>query len=479
MTQIKARRQRASTKNHYSKDTIPPTEKQSGWGLRAARKNLGQKISRRLVPYSTAYWQLASIYRRAVWQIQHGPMAAIATSWRCLETAVALAAPIAENMDLWSDAVALRRCGQYYQVGQRADGDEVIEAVYLCHNRLCPNCRVVRAEAWKEKITQWLAQGVMRLDGRGYFFDPDAAKKLRKLDYRVWDISTRRGLDEAEKFAALLRIISTYEKAMEIHKFINQVGLTPVSASAQAQKLYPLFITLTIPNVPHLLNADGTSKIRELIFEPLRKMRETARRRPNSQAGRFWRHIKGGIWTFEVTHNAARQDFHPHVHMLVLSDVPFLHREALKKMWSHYTGTTVRQIDIRRAEKDRPLGDLVKYIAKPLKNHQGPAWREIARATKDRLRMINTFGCFRNLPKAPELIENIPIEVRTTADGVHLRVGWDGFNQQYRVVKSWAASETDPIIPMRLRLEYGAEQAHLHQLEARQASQSDWPIRAG
>ncbi len=80
-------------------------------------------------------------------------------------------------------------------------------------------------------------------------------------------------------------------------------------------------MTLTLRNTQHLLERDADGHLtwhvlRDALGRAWRRMRETARRRPDSAAGRLWRHIVGGAKVIEITWNKHRQTWHPHMWLL-------------------------------------------------------------------------------------------------------------------------------------------------------------------
>jgi hypothetical protein len=109
----------------------------------------------------------------------------------------------------------------------------------------------------------------------------------------------------------------------------------------------PQFVTLTIPNVPG-------AKLREsikLMLNNFRKIQDL--RRKNKQP------LIKGIRKLECTYNPDRNDFHPHVHLIVEN---IQQAEELKLAWMERNPEALEYLqDIRPAKE--PI-ELFKYFAK-------------------------------------------------------------------------------------------------------------------
>jgi hypothetical protein len=242
-----------------------------------------------------------------------------------------------------------------------------------------------------------------------------------------------------------------------------QMRIAHAMERPQEAGLFPLFLTLTIKNVPQLFTRDPQTEevawhvLRDHVQKAWRTMRETARRRPDSDAGRIWRHVKAGAKVIEITFNRKTRTWHPHIHVLMLCDVSYIDQRDIKRVWEHYSGGRIVYI-----ERERPLppipgetteeravrqrihavGELIKYISKPLISTQKgdadaepgslPAakWRHLAHAVRGR-RLIATFGIWRGLrtPQAPEPDPQVP----TT----HQRWSWRPGVSDWRMADWW------------------------------------------
>jgi hypothetical protein len=433
-----------------------------------------------------------------------------------------ISAALRSFSDTREDAFHLADCAYTRAGGVLPDGRHVTEAVFLCRHPLCPSCRRRRAVAWHRRVAPFLAQGGewLPVDGNGQVvpwevLDTDGVLEPGQLPLNGVQIRGRKDDDRLDHQAAaevqldvtagrghlLTRNLERLERASEIH----------------FERLFPLFITLTIPNLPVLYEeSDGRAVnwLDEKLWKPWRTMRETARRRPHSRAGRLMGLFAGGVWVTEVTYNPRTQTFHPHIHAIVWSRRPFVHKLALQRVWGHYAPgaeivdvravTTALANDLMKDVGDERrgtfavvaylLGGMVKEgstarnTSKASKERHYPKeyWWQVLHAIKGR-RLVNTFGCLRGLPE-PDLYDGMDgaetqgraEEIRAQQQqqcgaelGMHYLARWDGKTQRYRVLLVWPESADDPIKPMGQRLREGqAVVAALRAWEREQAGQT-------
>ena len=128
-----------------------------------------------------------------------------------------------------------------------------------------------------------------------------------------------------------------------------------------------VFLTLTVPNVP----LRGLSKAIDSLFESWRRLYQ---RKEVKSA------VKGYLRTLEVTYNHERDDWHPHIHaVLVVSSKYFkgnsyITQERWLKLWQQATRMPeITQVDIRKIKTRKkgvdPLevgfAEACKYGVKP------------------------------------------------------------------------------------------------------------------
>jgi hypothetical protein len=227
------------------------------------------------------------------------------------------------------------------------------------------------------------------------------------------------------------------------------------------------------------------NQLEEMLWAPWRRARESARQHPESAWSKLWGHVVGGLWVTEVTFNARARTFHPHIHMLVLADVPYLAnqrtgqdgiwRECLQPFFAAAMNVDVRRISDKQW-KENPqavVREVTKYLTKPEKDptgapirDEGPpdwAYRELIKAQKGR-RLINTFGSWR-VPEPPWDPNggSAPKEPLTT--GFHRLRVWNGKTRAYEMKAEWPATDEWPILGVAERLvRYGRESYGLVQI---------------
>lgn len=134
-------------------------------------------------------------------------------------------------------------------------------------------------------------------------------------------------------------------------------------------------LTLTSSNQPL---ADQLNRIRK-CFSKLRRCAE------------WKKHVRGGVYTVEVTWSNARQQWHPHLH--VVADGVFWSQKSISACWLKATGDS-SIVDIRRVPSREAL---VRYVAKYVSKTQDPSgipasrWIEWVEQTHG-LRLCSTFG---------------------------------------------------------------------------------------
>ncbi len=121
---------------------------------------------------------------------------------------------------------------------------------------------------------------------------------------------------------------------------------------------------------------------------------------------RAWKaHVRGGVYTVEVTRNAGTGLFHPHVH--IVADCDYYPHAELAALWESCMEGG-RHVWIREVRDRAAAGwELAKYVGKPpaVRDFPPAAIVEYVHAT-GRARMFNTFGsCYpcrlRDVPDWP------------------------------------------------------------------------------
>jgi hypothetical protein len=142
----------------------------------------------------------------------------------------------------------------------------------------------------------------------------------------------------------------------------------------------PWFVTLTVKNRRDLVECAAHLRV------AFKKLRRRA----------WWKaNVAGGIAVEEVTHNAQTGEWHPHLHLVIESDIPQVVLQGkLAELWAAVTGDS-HIVDVRPfrgAEGAYTLREFCKYTAKIGAIVE---WPLLVRAYIDyarRRRLIVTFG---------------------------------------------------------------------------------------
>ena len=166
----------------------------------------------------------------------------------------------------------------------------------------------------------------------------------------------------------------------------------------------PRFLTLTMPH-----SSDSLAAQLDRVMSTFRELRKT---------DAWCKYVTGGVWSLEVTYNVNKQEWHPHIHVLIDGD--YFPQPEIKAEWSKIH----RQeciVDVRRPGSRR---DAARYIAKYVsKGVELTTWpwdvvREYAKAIKRR-RTIHTFGHCHGMKAESDTDDQAPPK-RTRTVGVWL-----------------------------------------------------------
>lgn len=141
------------------------------------------------------------------------------------------------------------------------------------------------------------------------------------------------------------------------------------------------FLTLTIKS-----NEEPLATLLDRLAKSFQKLRRTS----------LWRHaVRGGAAFLEITWNAERRSWHPHLHCVI--EGSYLRQNELADLWNLITGDSciVHIRLIRNA--DATIGYVTKYAAKPMSTtflRDAARLLEAVRAMAGR-KMITTFGSWR------------------------------------------------------------------------------------
>ena len=119
----------------------------------------------------------------------------------------------------------------------------------------------------------------------------------------------------------------------------------------------------------------------------------------------FKQRVGGGVWFFQITYNDKRQEWHPHLHILL--DAMFLDQVELKHLWLKITKTS-SIVHIRMVhDPEKTLAHNARYAARPsalLKIPQA-LWPDLFEAFNGR-KICGTFGRAKVISLRPVKPEN-------------------------------------------------------------------------
>lgn len=329
----------------------------------------------------------------------------------------------------------LDSCNKLQIVGKTDDGQWSTMGTIHCHSRLCPICANGRAQKWESRFFRWLDEesATMWIDGNGRA------------------MSDRSRNEIYEQLAADLQL-KGHTDPETLQRLMDRAD---GEAAHYRRKVYHHFVTLTIPNPDHLW--DGTLEdpnlLDKLLLIPFKKLWEASRvlrrRRKEGKRGpkrdkrvkglTFISRWLGYVGVAEITFNEAEQTYHPHLHLLVTSQVKRLPEKSLLHTWQHYAGDDVQIVDVKPVVKPSSIGaELLKYMTKVGEIDDPHAVQEIARATY-RKRLIRTGGLYFGVRQSKVLEEEKRLQ--RMRDGVIAEKGiilvrnWTGDGWEYRIAR--------------------------------------------
>jgi len=149
----------------------------------------------------------------------------------------------------------------------------------------------------------------------------------------------------------------------------------------------PKFLTLTLKH-----SADPLADQLDRIYDCLKKLRKSV----------LWKkHIKGGLWFFQVTLSDKTNQWHPHIH--IICEGAYLPHQQIKAKWLEITKDS-NIIDIRAVRDAKKTAEYVaRYATAPadLTTLKMEEAKEVFRALKGR-RMCGTFGTGKDIQLVPK-----------------------------------------------------------------------------
>ncbi len=172
------------------------------------------------------------------------------------------------------------------------------------------------------------------------------------------------------------------------------------------------------------LTVRNSHDLGEVLRHLLDSLRLLNRRRNNKRQPSIMHTVQGGVYSVELTHDAAT-GWHPHVHAIWLSSDPAMHEQSatflLRAEWEKITGDSF-MCDIRPIQPEAGLpedidphaggfAEVFKYAMKPSElgaDRLIEAYPHLAGK-----RLIGSFGLFRGVPEPDDLADDL-----TALDGL-------------------------------------------------------------
>lgn len=165
----------------------------------------------------------------------------------------------------------------------------------------------------------------------------------------------------------------------------------------QAEKphLLPFLITLTVKDGDDL----------EERFKHLFKAQHELWKRKLRGRGSVLDGVEGAVWSYEIKRGSGSGKWHPHLHMIALSEsIP--DQQALASEWHSITGDSFI-VDVRPISQEDPASGFVEVFKYAVKfSDQSPADTVHAWETLAGKRLLGSSGCFRGVQVPEGLLDD-------------------------------------------------------------------------
>ena len=159
--------------------------------------------------------------------------------------------------------------------------------------------------------------------------------------------------------------------------------------------LKPFLVTLTVKDGDDL----------EERFKHLHKSQRALWMRKNRGRGSVLDNVEGAVWSYEIKRGANSGKWHPHLHMIALSEsIP--DQQELAAEWHDITGDSFI-VDVRPISQDDPASGFVEVFKYAVKFSDQPpedtvhAWQTLAGK-----RLLGSAGCFRGVEVPEGLLDD-------------------------------------------------------------------------
>jgi hypothetical protein len=165
----------------------------------------------------------------------------------------------------------------------------------------------------------------------------------------------------------------------------------------QAQKpgLLPFLVTLTVKDGPDLGER----------FKHLHKSQRELWMRKHRRRGSVLDGVEGAVWSYEVKRGQGSGVWHPHLHMIALSET-LPDAQELAREWHEITGDSFI-VDVRPISQEDPVSGFIEVFKYAVKfSDQEPADTVHAWETLGGKRLLASSGCFRGVVVPDELTDD-------------------------------------------------------------------------
>ncbi len=163
----------------------------------------------------------------------------------------------------------------------------------------------------------------------------------------------------------------------------------------QNPSLRPFLVTLTVKDGPDLAER----------FRHLHKGQRELWMRKHRGRGSVLDLVEGAVWSYEVKRGTGSGQWHPHLHMIALSQFE-PDAEQLSREWHEITGDSFI-VDVRPISQEDPVSGFVEVFKYAVKfSDQEPADTVHAWQTLKGKRLLASAGCFRSVVVPDELADD-------------------------------------------------------------------------
>jgi hypothetical protein len=164
---------------------------------------------------------------------------------------------------------------------------------------------------------------------------------------------------------------------------------------SEKTSLRPFLVTLTVKDGPDLAER----------FKHLHKAQRELWMRKHRGRGSPLDCVEGAVWSYEVKRGSGSGAWHPHLHMIALSET-MPDQAQLSAEWHNITGDSFI-VDVRPISQDDPASGFVEVFKYAVKfSEQPPSDTLHAWLTLRGKRLLGSAGCFRGVEVPESLLDD-------------------------------------------------------------------------